>query len=218
MKKSHLTLIIIFVIVLFSIVAYFQSRKKMAEEGSMPTEQQVDSTVLKTPSQTSTGEEQKMNPKSNPNPDLSVDEKGLSRATAQMRTSKGVIKFKFYPEDAPNTVKRFVELIQQGFYNGLTFHRVVPKFVVQGGDPLGSGMGGSGQNLKAEFNQRKHLDGTLAMARAADPDSADSQFYFTIGPQPHLDNNYTVFGQTIEGLDVIRKIDVGDKIEWVWIE
>jgi cyclophilin family peptidyl-prolyl cis-trans isomerase len=111
-----------------------------------------------------------------------------------------------------------VELINQGFYNGLAFHRVEPDFVIQGGDPLGSGMGGSGTKLKAEFNTRKHVEGTVAMARARDPDSADSQFYISLGTHPHLDRNYTVFGQVIEGIDVARKIRVGDKMTSVVIQ
>ena len=105
-----------------------------------------------------------------------------------------------------------IELIGKGFYNGLTFHRVVPGFVIQGGDPVGNGTGGSGQKMKAEFNNRRHLEGTLAMARAADPDSADSQFYICLGTLPHLDHNYTVFGQVVEGMDVARMIKVGDKM------
>jgi peptidylprolyl isomerase/peptidyl-prolyl cis-trans isomerase B (cyclophilin B) len=151
-------------------------------------------------------------------PDLTVDAQGLSKATVKITTPHGVIKYKFYTNDAPNTVKRMVELIQQGFYNGLTFHRVIPGFVAQGGDPNGNGTGGSGQKLKAEFNQRKHVDGTLAMARAADPNSADAQFYICLGPQPHLDNSYTVFGQVIEGMDAVRKLQVGDKMTSVTIE
>ncbi len=155
---------------------------------------------------------------SNPNPDLTVDPNGLSKATVIVTTTQGVVKFKFYPKDAPNTVKRLIELINQGFYNGLTFHRVVPNFVVQGGDPQGNGSGGSGQKLKAEFNDRKHIEGAVAMARAADPDSADSQFYITLGPQPHLDKSYTVFGQVTEGMDVVRKLQVGDKMTSVVVE
>jgi cyclophilin family peptidyl-prolyl cis-trans isomerase len=135
-----------------------------------------------------------------------------------MGTTQGIIKFKFYPQDAPNTSKRIVQLINQGFYNGLTFHRVVPGFVIQGGDPTGTGAGGSGQKLKAEFNSRHHIEGTVAMARAADADSADSQFYISLGTHPHLDRNYTVFGQVTEGIDVARKIKVGDKMNWVIIE
>ena len=154
----------------------------------------------------------------NVNPDLTIDVNGLSRATVVITTSRGVIKFKFYPKDAPDTVKRMIELINQKFYNGLTFHRVVPGFVVQGGDPQGTGVGGSGQHLKAEFNDRRHTEGTVAMARAADPDSADSQFYFTLSAQPHLDHLYTVFGQVIEAMDVIRKLQVGDKMISVTIQ
>lgn len=151
-------------------------------------------------------------PTPNPSPDLSVDANGMSKATVVLNTSEGVIKFKFYPQDAPNTVHRIIELINAGFYNGLTWHRVVPGFVIQGGDPLGNGTGGSGKKLKAEFNDRRHIEGTVAMARAADPDSADSQFYISLGTHPHLDHSYTVFGQVIEGMDVARKIKVGDKI------
>jgi peptidylprolyl isomerase/peptidyl-prolyl cis-trans isomerase B (cyclophilin B) len=157
-------------------------------------------------------------PASNPNPDLTPDAGGMSRATVIVTTTQGVIKFKLYPKDAPNTVKRIIELVNQGFYNGLAFHRVVPGFVIQGGDPLGSGKGGSGQTLKAEFNDRRHVEGTVAMARAGDPDSADSQFYVSLGTHPHLDHSYTVFGQVIEGMDVARKIKVGDKMTSVIVE
>lgn len=157
-------------------------------------------------------------PKTNMNPDLGIDANGLSKATVILTTTKGVLRYKFYPKDAPNTVKRMIELINSGFYNGLTFHRVVPGFVVQGGDPEGTGMGGSGQNLKAEFNGRKHVEGSLAMARAASPDSADSQFYICLGPQPHLDNQYTVFGQLVDGFETIHRLEVGDRMTTVIIE
>jgi len=155
-------------------------------------------------------------PSSNPHPDLTMDEGGLSKATVTLNTSQGVIRFKFYP--APNTVKRIIELISQGFYNGLSWHRVSPGFVIQGGDPQGTGNGGSGQKLKAEFNDRRHIEGTVAMARGGDKDSADSQFYISLGTFPHLDHSYTVFGQVIEGIDVARKIRVGDKILWMVIQ
>lgn len=147
-----------------------------------------------------------------PTLDLSVDSDGLSKATVVMVTSAGTIKFKFYSNDARQTVDRIIELIGKGFYNGLTFHRVVPGFVVQGGDPVGNGTGGSGLKLKAEFSNRRHLEGTLAMARAANPDSADSQFYICLGTLPHLDHNYTVFGQVVEGMEVARSLKVGDKM------
>ncbi|MFL5812055.1 MAG: peptidylprolyl isomerase [Bdellovibrionia bacterium] len=151
--------------------------------------------------------------------DLTVDANGLSKATVVMNTTQGVIKFKFYPQDAPHTVERFVDLAQKGFYNGLTFHRAIDNFIVQTGDPTGSGNGGSGQQLKAEFNNRRHIEGAVAMARApSNPDSADSQFYITLSAQPRLDHNYTVFGQVIEGMDAARKIKVGDKINSLTIQ
>ena len=151
--------------------------------------------------------------------DLTVDSNGMSKSTVVVNTTQGVIKFKLYSQDAPNTVNRFVELVQKGFYNGLTFHRAIDGFIIQTGDPTGSGTGGSGQRLKAEFNSRHHIEGAVAMARAPqDPDSADSQFYITLSTQPRLDRNYTVFGQVIDGMDVVRKIKVGDKINSMTME
>ena len=127
----------------------------------------------------------------------------------------GAILMELYPENAPKTVESFLTLAKKGFYDGLKFHRVVPGFVVQGGDPKGDGSGGPGYTLKAEFNKRKHLEGTVAMARAQHPDSAGSQFYICLGPQPFLDGKYTVFGQVVEGMDVVRKIKVGDVMKKV---
>lgn len=120
-----------------------------------------------------------------------------------------------YPDVAPKTVESFVTLTNKGFYNGLKFHRVVPGFVVQGGDPKGDGTGGPGYTIKAEFNSKKHLDGTVAMARAQHPDSAGSQFYICLGPQPFLDGKYTVFGEVTEGMDIVRQIKVGDVMKTV---
>ncbi len=138
------------------------------------------------------------------------------QATAMtIETEYGTIEIELFPKDAPNTVARIQELAKAGFYNGLTFHRVVPGFVVQGGDPQGNGTGGSGQKLKAEFNARKHVEGTLAMARAQDKDSADSQFYISLGAHPHLDGSYTVFGQVTKGIEAVRQIKVGDKMKTV---
>lgn len=151
-------------------------------------------------------------------PDLTPDADGLSKAIVVMETTKGTIEYKFYPKDAPKTVKRMVELIQKGFYNGLTFHRVVPGFVIQGGDPEGTGMGGSGQKLSAEFNSRKHVLGSVAMARSQDPNSADSQFYIALAEIPHLDGSYTVYGKVISGLDVVQKIAMGDKMTKVTLK
>ena len=130
----------------------------------------------------------------------------------------GEIRIELYPEDAPKTVESFVTLTKKGFYDGLTFHRVVPGFVVQGGDPKGDGTGGPGYTLKAEFNKRKHLRGTLAMARSQQPDSAGSQFYICFAPAPHLDGNYTVFGQVTSGMEVVDRVQRGDRMRSIRIE
>jgi peptidylprolyl isomerase/peptidyl-prolyl cis-trans isomerase B (cyclophilin B) len=130
----------------------------------------------------------------------------------------GEIRLELYPEEAPKTVESFITLSKKGYFDGLTFHRVVPGFVVQGGDPKGDGTGGPGYSLKAEFNSRKHLRGTLAMARAQDPDSAGSQFYVCLGPQPSLDGKYTVFGQVTAGMEIVDQIRVGDRMKTVRIE
>jgi peptidyl-prolyl cis-trans isomerase B (cyclophilin B) len=143
---------------------------------------------------------------------------------AVIKTAKGVIKFRFFCDDAPRHSAAFVELAEKGFYDGTTFHRVEPNFVIQGGDPFSrtgegpAGMGGPGYNLAAEFNARPHLEGTVAMARAQSPDSAGSQFYICLGTQAFLDSNYTVFGEVIEGLDVVHTIERGDVMESVTIE
>jgi peptidylprolyl isomerase/peptidyl-prolyl cis-trans isomerase B (cyclophilin B) len=132
--------------------------------------------------------------------------------------SGGKVKIELYPEDAPNHCAAFVDLIKKGYYDGLTFHRVVPGFVVQGGCPKGNGSGGPGYKLKAEFNEKPHLTGTLAMARTPDPDSAGSQFYICLAPQPYLDRQYTVFGQTLEGMELVQEIKQGDKMVAVTVE
>jgi len=129
----------------------------------------------------------------------------------------GKIVIKFYPKDAPNTVDNFIKLTNKGFYNKLRFHRVIPGFMAQGGDPSGNGTGGPGYKIKAEFNSQKHIKGTLAMARSSHPDSAGSQFYICFEPQPHLDGDYTVFGQVIEGMDVVDGIQQGDVMKTITI-
>jgi peptidyl-prolyl cis-trans isomerase B (cyclophilin B) len=134
----------------------------------------------------------------------------------------GEIAIEFFPADAPKTVENFVKLAGQGFYDGTTFHRVVPGFVAQGGDPLSKtlpagdrrlGTGGPGYNVKAEFNKQKHERGVVAMARSQDPDSAGSQFYITLAPAHQLDGNYTVFGRVTSGMNVVDGIRIGDKIK-----
>jgi peptidyl-prolyl cis-trans isomerase B (cyclophilin B) len=127
------------------------------------------------------------------------------------------IRLEFFPQDAPKTVENFVTLAKKGFYNGLTFHRVVPGFVVQGGCPKGNGTGGPGYTVPAEFNKNKHVRGSLAMARSQHPDSAGSQFYITYGAQPHLDNNYTVFGKVTSGMEHVDGIRQGDRMTSITI-
>jgi peptidylprolyl isomerase/peptidyl-prolyl cis-trans isomerase B (cyclophilin B) len=140
------------------------------------------------------------------------------KQTAVITMEKGgEIKMEFYPADAPKTVENFVTLAKKGFYDGLTFHRVEPGFVVQGGDPKGDGTGGPGYMIKAEFNKQKHLRGALAMARSQNPDSAGSQFYICFKPAPFLDGNYTVFGIVTSGMEIVDKIQRGDKMKSVKI-
>jgi len=141
---------------------------------------------------------------------------------ATISTEKGDIKVELYAEDAPFSVTNFIQLAKAGYYDELTFHRVEPGFVIQGGDPLGNGTGGPGYTVPAEI-KRKHLQGALAWARTGDqvnPErrSSGSQFYITLKATSFLDGAYTVFGQTIEGFEVVEKIQRGDKILKVKIE
>lgn len=129
------------------------------------------------------------------------------QTTATIQTNFGNIVIGFFPDVAPRHVENFINLAKKGFYDGLTFHRIVKGFVMQGGCPNGDGTGNPGYTIKAEFNPRKHLEGTVAMARGRAPDSAGSQFYICFRPLPQLDNNYTVFGQVIEGMDVVKRIE-----------
>ncbi len=122
----------------------------------------------------------------------------------------GRIVIELRPDLAPNHVARIKELARQGFYDGTPFHRVIRGFMAQGGDPTGTGMGGSGQKLKAEFSKEKHVRGSVSMARAADPNSADSQFFIVLEAAPHLDGQYTLWGKVVEGMDVVDKIKKGD--------
>ncbi len=139
--------------------------------------------------------------------------KKMSEQRAVIHTKFGDITLKFYPELAPNHVNNFIELAKKEFYNGTTFHRVVPKFVIQGGDPNTKdpdrskhGMGGPGYNVKAEFSNKPHKRGTLSMARSGHPDSAGSQFFICVADAPFLDGKYTVFGEVVTGMEVADKI------------
>ena len=124
----------------------------------------------------------------------------------------GVIRAELYPDVAPKTVENFVSLVQKGFYDGVIFHRVIPGFMIQGGDPTGSGMGGPGHTIPGEFtangfkNDLKHTRGVLSMARTMDPNSAGSQFFIMHMDAPHLDGQYAAFGKVIEGIEVVDSI------------
>jgi peptidyl-prolyl cis-trans isomerase B (cyclophilin B) len=135
---------------------------------------------------------------------------------AIMETEKGTINIEFFDQDAPNTVANFVKLSQSGFYDGLTFHRVIPDFMIQGGCPNGTGTGGPGYTIKCEINKNKHEAGSLSMAHAG-RDTGGSQFFICHSPQRHLDGVHTVFGKT-EDMDVVNAIRGKDKILSVTIE
>ena len=141
---------------------------------------------------------------------------------ASIETNKGVIKTQLFFKQTPITVANFISLAEgdnkevsseykgKKYYNGITFHRVIPDFMAQGGDPLGNGTGGSGQNIDAEFSSEKHIRGTVSMARAQDPNSADSQFFICFTDASWLDGQYTIWGQVIEGMEHVDKIKKGD--------
>lgn len=122
------------------------------------------------------------------------------------------IKLELYPEAAPETVGNFLSLVRSGFYDGLTFHRIIPGFMIQGGDPLGNGMGGAEKTIKGEFRQNgfenpiKHTRGVISMARASDPNSASSQFFIMHADAPHLDGAYAAFGRVVEGMCAVDEI------------
>ncbi|HSB33244.1 MAG TPA: peptidylprolyl isomerase [Nitrospirota bacterium] len=137
----------------------------------------------------------------------------MSETKAIIETKFGSITLKFFPDVAPGHVKNFIDLAKKGFYDGTTFHRVIPGFMIQGGDPNSKnpdkrmhGTGGPGYTIKAEFNSKPHKRGTLSMARAASPDSAGSQFFICVKDSPFLDRQYTVFGEVVSGMEAVDKI------------
>ncbi|MCK7611390.1 peptidylprolyl isomerase [Roseibium sediminicola] len=132
--------------------------------------------------------------------------------TLLMETSQGPIVIEMKPDLAPGHVARIKELVREGFYDGIVFHRVIDGFMAQTGCPQGTGTGGSGQKLKAEFSKEKHVRGTCSMARAMDPNSGDSQFFICFTDAPWLDGQYTVWGQVIEGMDNVDKIKRGEPV------
>lgn len=139
--------------------------------------------------------------------------KKMAETKAVIETKFGNIELKFFPDVAPGHVNNFIELAKKGFYDGTIFHRVIPGFMIQGGDPNSKdpdkskhGMGGPGYTIKAEFNEKPHKRGTLSMARSAHPDSAGSQFFICVADAPFLNKQYTVFGEVVSGMDVADKI------------
>ncbi|MCD6486805.1 MAG: peptidylprolyl isomerase [Syntrophobacterales bacterium] len=147
---------------------------------------------------------------------MRIDPEKIYRIT--METNKGVIELELYAQHAPKTVNNFVFLAREGFYDGVTFHRVISDFMVQGGDPTGTGRGGPGYQFEDEFkdNALKHESHVISMANAG-PNTNGSQFFITHSPQPHLDGHHTVFGKVVAGGDVVNAIRQGDKMERVEI-
>ena len=137
-------------------------------------------------------------------PPMTIDANKTYKGTID--TTGGKIEFELYPKEAPGHVNSFVFLAREGYYDGVIFHRVIPGFMIQGGDPTGTGTGGPGYKLKAEFNDIKHEKGVLSMARTNDPNSAGSQFFLMHDRAPHLDRQYTAFGKVTSGQDIIDKI------------
>ncbi|MFA6412839.1 MAG: peptidylprolyl isomerase [Syntrophales bacterium] len=149
-------------------------------------------------------------------PEMQIDPGKAYNVT--METSQGEIELELYPQYAPITVNNFVFLIREGYYDGVTFHRVIKNFVIQGGDPTGTGSGGPGYQFEDEFrgNPMKHETGSISMANAG-PGTNGSQFFITHSPQPHLDGHHTVFGKVVKGQDVVNAIAQGDLMEKVTV-
>jgi peptidyl-prolyl cis-trans isomerase B (cyclophilin B) len=142
-----------------------------------------------------------------PTPPTKEELAKYATAKATITTKFGKIVVKFFPDLAPMHVKNFITLAEAGFYDGTPFHRVIPGFMIQGGDPSGNGTGGPGYTIDAEFTtKKKHTAGVLSMARTNNPNSAGSQFFIMVAPSPHLDGQYSIFGEVVEGLDVVNKI------------
>jgi peptidyl-prolyl cis-trans isomerase B (cyclophilin B) len=149
-------------------------------------------------------------------PDMQIDPAIVYRAS--LETPRGTIELELYPEHAPKTVNNFVFLAREGFYDGVSFHRVISDFVIQGGDPTGTGMGGPGYQFEDETrgNPLRHETGSISMANAG-PNTNGSQFFITHSPQPHLDGKHTVFGRVVKGQDVVDAIRQGDRMTSVTI-
>lgn len=141
---------------------------------------------------------------------MSTQNDAVAGETMLLETSQGQVEITMLPDVAPNHVARITELVNDGFYDGIIFHRVIPGFMAQTGDPTGTGMGGSGTNLDAEFTDYQYREGTVGMARAKNPNSADSQFFICFDGCGHLTGQYTVWGQVERGMDTVKKLAVGE--------
>ena len=141
---------------------------------------------------------------------MSTQNDAVAGETMLLETSQGQVEITMLPDVAPNHVARITELVNDGFYDGIIFHRVIPGFMAQTGDPTGTGMGGSGTNLDAEFTDYQYSEGTVGMARAMNPNSADSQFFICFDGCGHLTGQYTVWGQVERGMDTVKKLAVGE--------
>lgn len=150
-------------------------------------------------------------------PEMQIDTDATYEVTIE--TDKGTIELELYPEHAPQTVNNFVFLAEEGFYDGVTFHRVIDNFMIQGGDPTGTGRGGPGYTFEDELegNPLSHERGVLSMANAG-PNTNGSQFFITHAPQPHLDGRHTVFGKVTDGMDVVDSIEQGDTMQTVSVQ
>jgi peptidyl-prolyl cis-trans isomerase B (cyclophilin B) len=148
---------------------------------------------------------------------FNVDFKGVQSLKAVIQTHEGAITVDLDFRKAPNTVANFVDLARKGFFDGLTFHRVIQRFMIQGGDPKGNGSGGPGYSIPFEKNDLKHEIGVISMANNGDPNSGGSQFFIVQWPQPHLDGKHTIFGKVVDGLDVIYRIEQNDPMTKVEI-
>jgi cyclophilin family peptidyl-prolyl cis-trans isomerase len=196
-----------FVIALFSFAILISGcgKKEEVKDKSKTEEKKVDSVKQQAPPTEQKKDTSKIN-----DDGTMKDEKKEEKSTGNIvkfETTMGTFKAKLYTDKAPITTKNFIDLVNKGFYNGIIFHRVISGFMIQGGDPTGTGRGGSGVKIKDEFGPGlKHdKEGTLSMANAG-PNTGESQFFITLAPQPHLDGKHAVFGEIIDGLNIVEKI------------
>jgi len=199
MKKINLLLT---AFVLFAFVIAGCGKKE--ESTTTTTPQTTTNTTTPVPTKTDTVKKDTATTKSDANGD---EKKSDGKSIVKMETNMGTIKIKLYTDKAPITTKNFIDLVNSGFYNGIIFHRVIDGFMIQGGDPTGTGTGGSKKTIPDEFGEGlKHSKpGILSMANRG-PNTGTSQFFITLAPQPHLDGKHAVFGEVIDGMDVVKKI------------